>query len=664
MKKRKFIIWLNIVTICLSICAIAIGVYSITTATLNVNGAIGFIAHECNVDIVASMYGDSAESDSSTAASKASGVLRSEANAKEYGKIVVYRSTQALDLGSLYFYKTENGKISPITLSFSITNKSAYNYIDVKVNQDCISDISDNRIFIYAPNNGETLAPRETITITIQLQLQKDSTGNYSNLGSALNLSNTTLLNFEKSQAPAYLATDWKDKINTFNTDAFSSATSISFLNKIDDTILNGFDKTVSVGAVDEKSNAGNLTTSVTDVVAYYHSADKKIIIYSPARIYAPQNCGKMFMFAGFSANTTLMNLDLSNFDTSKVTDMVYMFYNCGALTSLKLSNFDTSSVTSMGGMFANCGALTSLKLSNFDTSKVTSMASMFYSCGALTSLDVSNFNTSNVISMASMFYGCGALTSLDVSNFNTSSVTNMSSMFGVCSKLTSLDVSNFNTSNVTNMNSTFSGCKALTSLDLRNFDTSKVIDMAYMFSGCSKLTSLDVSNFDTSKVTNMRYMFRVCEKLTSLDLRNFDTSIVTDMSYMFSGCSGLTSLNLSNFNTSIVKDMSHIFEKCEVLTSLDLSNFNTSKVKNMSNMFDSCSALEKIYVNSTNWKTDIVTSSSYMFKDCTNLVGGAGTTFDSSKIDKTYARIDGSSDANGNVLKGYLTDIEAKPTV
>ena len=181
MKKRKFIIWLNIVTICLSICAIAIGVYSITTATLNVNGAIGFTAHECNVDIVASMYGDSAASDSSTAASTVSGVLRSKANAKVYDTIGVYSSTETLNLGTLYFCdKTENGKISPITLSFSITNKSAYNYIDVKVNQDCISDISDKRIFIYAPNNGETLAPRETITITIQLQLQKDSTGNYS----------------------------------------------------------------------------------------------------------------------------------------------------------------------------------------------------------------------------------------------------------------------------------------------------------------------------------------------------------------------------------------------------------------------------------------------------------------------------------------------------
>ncbi len=42
------------------------------------------------------------------------------------------------------------------------------------------------------------------------------------------------------------------------------------------------------------------------------------------------------------------------------------------------------------------------------------------------------------------------------------------------------------------------------------------------------------------------------------------------------------------------------------------------------------------------------------MFKDSTKLQGGAGTTYNSSKIDKTYARIDG-----GTASPGYFT---AKP--
>lgn len=35
------------------------------------------------------------------------------------------------------------------------------------------------------------------------------------------------------------------------------------------------------------------------------------------------------------------------------------------------------------------------------------------------------------------------------------------------------------------------------------------------------------------------------------------------------------------------------------------------------------------------------VTSSTNMFKDCTSIVGGAGTVYDDSHIDKEYARVD-----------------------
>ena len=54
------------------------------------------------------------------------------------------------------------------------------------------------------------------------------------------------------------------------------------------------------------------------------------------------------------------------------------MFYGCSGLTSLNLSNFNTSKVTDMSGMFQNCANLESLDLSNFDTSKVTDMSNMF----------------------------------------------------------------------------------------------------------------------------------------------------------------------------------------------------------------------------------------------------------------------------------------------
>ena len=44
---------------------------------------------------------------------------------------------------------------------------------------------------------------------------------------------------------------------------------------------------------------------------------------------------------------------------TSRVKHTSSMFYNCYKLTSLDLSNFDTSNVTNMSSMFGSCSSLT-----------------------------------------------------------------------------------------------------------------------------------------------------------------------------------------------------------------------------------------------------------------------------------------------------------------
>ena len=94
------------------------------------------------------------------------------------------------------------------------------------------------------------------------------------------------------------------------------------------------------------------------------------------------------------------------------------MFYNCSSLISLDISNFDTSKIELMNEMFYNCYSLTSLNLSHFDTSKVTNIRYMFYNCSSLTSLDLSNFNTSQVVDMNSMFAGCVNLEYINLKNF------------------------------------------------------------------------------------------------------------------------------------------------------------------------------------------------------------------------------------------------------
>ena len=511
MKKRKFNILLNIAVLCMCVCAIAIGVYSAKTASLNVSGTIGFTAHNCKVRVLGKITGAvDASNNAITSNTSTPTINYIDTSNTSQGKLID-GTADTWSFGSIFFDDLNTDKyheVNDIVFTFTITNESAY-YVDVTVNQDCIND---NRIFIYAPNNGETLAPKDqtgsSVTLTVKLQLQKVN-GEYSSLNSVISLSNVTLLNFTKSNAPSYLATDWKSKIT-----GIFSATSISFVKEIDESIKSDSSYTqINVGAENATSNQSDLTsnTSVTDVVAYYNSTSKEVIVYSPARIYAPQNCREMF--AGF----TVSSLDVSNFDTSNVTNMGSMFSVFSA-TSLNLSNFDTSNVTNMSSMFFNCSELTSLNLNNFDTSNVKNMSGMFSSCGSLTSLDVSNFDTSNVTDMSSMFVSCDA-TSLDVSNFNTSSVTNMNQMFQACTKLTRLDVS--------------------------NFDTSKVKDMSSMFSYCGKFTNLDLSNFDTSNVTDMSSMFLSCSELKTIYVNSskwvISSGCDTDRMFEYSGCSAVT---------------------------------------------------------------------------------------------------------------------------
>jgi surface protein len=66
------------------------------------------------------------------------------------------------------------------------------------------------------------------------------------------------------------------------------------------------------------------------------------------------------------------------------------MFNICTDLTSLNVSNFDTSKVTKIYGMFRKCKSLTSLDCSSFDIGKITSSqetAGMFIGCESLTNL-------------------------------------------------------------------------------------------------------------------------------------------------------------------------------------------------------------------------------------------------------------------------------------
>lgn len=252
------------------------------------------------------------------------------------------------------------------------------------------------------------------------------------------------------------------------------------------------------------------------------------------------------YMNSMFTKCTSLETLDLSSFNTEKVTDMQTMFEGSMNLRTINLpKGFIGSNVTDLNGMFRGCASLTELDLSGSNAEKVKKMGSMFYGCVALSNLNLSGFKTGSLTEMRYLFSSCQSLESLDLSGFNTENVTSMESMFSQCSSLRSLDLSSFNTSKVIGMNLMFFNCTDLESIDLSSFDTENLQKMANMFYSCTKLETLDLSSFATPNMTSMRSAFQNCKNLKTIYVTSaFTTDKVTEGSYAFAGC-----VNLPNFN-------------------------------------------------------------------------------------------------------------------
>ena len=453
-----------------------------------------------------------------------------------------------------------------------------------------------------------------------------------------------------------------EDKIYIYGEDAIifneDSSYMFSYFKKINNFRLKGID-----------------TSNVTNMNHMFYVIESMVEV-DVSKFNTSKVTDMSYMFAGSENWGTWRNevnliksiKGLNKFNTSNVTTMKAMFHNAQELESVDVSSFDTSKVTDMSYMFSGyikqngnnlygdvfnddklgLNILSEINgLENFNTSKVTDMSYMFAANRDLNTLNLSNFNTTKVISMEGMFSNFRSLSSVDISKFNTNNVTNMSWMFAgnaynffhynknsggdfygnSLTEIVGLD--KLNTSNVTTMKGMFYLATNLSSVDVSNFNTGKVTDMSYMFSGyytghCERKNKLNIIGLDklnTSNVTTMKGMFAVNSSLGDLDLSNFDTSKVTDMSYMFHALKGTDTINLSSFITNKVTDMTYMFsgywhanrgDYNSISNIIGLSNFNTSNVTSMKGMFYGIPNITSL--NLTNFNTSKVTDMSYMF--------------------------------------------------
>lgn len=362
-----------------------------------------------------------------------------------------------------------------------------------------------------------------------------------------------------------------------------------------------------------------------------------------------------------FKKLTEIRNLDYLN--TSEVTNMEEMFYNCKALTSLDLSTFNTEKVTKMNGMFYGCESLTSLDLNSFNTDNVNDINEMFGYCSALTTIywDVDLSERIGLVS-TNMFRSCTSLKGGNGTEYNSGKIdASYARPDGINGKngyftykgeraYTVFDGDHTLTYYYDDQRDTHTGDGVVTEL----YEPEKGHDQNRFAGYADKVRKAVIDkSFKNAKLTSLANMFdgndynlTLLEEIEGLD--NIDFSEVTDMYAMFYGCSSLTGIDLISFNTDKVTDMAYMFRNCSSLELLYLMTFNIGKVENMDGMFASCSALKTICCDK-NWsESTTLTTSVLMFDGCTALEGGNRTKYDAAHKDVAYARPDGVDDKAG----------------
>ena len=223
---------------------------------------------------------------------------------------------------------------------------------------------------------------------------------------------------------------------------------------------------------------------SLQDKLIKIYNKDKEQIqeLRIEGKMKLPKDSSYMFNYADnpyydtfkLSSSRIMHIVGFENIDTSDVENMSYMF--CTDY-DLDLSTWNTSKVTNMQGMFSWCRCNINFG-TNFDTSNVTDMSHMFDNY-TYEKLDLSSFNTYNVKSMNNMFSST-KMEYLDLSSFDTYNVEDMGEMFAG-SEVETINNPNFRT-------------KPGLSLNLSHmFDTSQIRKI--------DLSGLDVTNGNGTEI-------------------------------------------------------------------------------------------------------------------------------------------------------------------
>ena len=560
MKRRKLGLIFNIVAICLSVCAIAIGIYSLTTSSLTINGSVGFTAHECRVYVSGYMYG---HADTSTGAAykepkndaeKRYLTYSGNKKATDEDPMIVSNNNQSLSFniaeGNGVYFSSEvfDNTIKPIVIVLRVAN-ATQNMVLVKdktvVGTSAQYEVTCNNsaYMLYADEDDKS-----TI-ITYKLLPKKDNSGNYVQITTpvAVNLS----VSFEKYE--------------DISKEGFTLDSAKKTITNVPATQNGGTDLLI----IPSKFSDDN-TVYTTFGEEYIYVSSENVRKYT--KIILLKGITTISQFSFYVSNS-LKSIVIPN---SVQTIGQYAFKDCNLLTSITTPQ----NVTTIDHhAFSGCSALISASILGCKNMG----ANLFEGCTKLTSITfgngVTNIGERSLISCTwnmsvtipnsvtsiknNAFSGSTGITSITIPG----SVTSIEEYaFKECSGLKSLIVE-YGTTSIGEY--AFSGCTSLDNIIIPSSVTSVGTDA---FRNVPFLTNLQKSESkgiytcsDGGKIA-----LQVPVDITSIDL----TGVYYIVDSALLGCTKLNSVTMSNSLKFIGKNA---FFACEKLTAITIPNSVTS---------------------------------------------------------------------------------------
>lgn len=310
-----------------------------------------------------------------------------------------------------------------------------------------------------------------------------------------------------------------------------------------------------------------------------------------------------------------LRSLDLTNTDTSLVTDLSNAMSDLPLLQTVNLAGSDFSKVTHADQMFVNDRALQLVTgLNGVDFSNLQSANELFANTSNLKSVDLTGVRFSDQLkSMAGLFDRSGVKI-INFANANFNGVTDFSRAFANTSdlqqinglhanqvenlahvfdgsQLATVDFGMFNGQHVKDLDSALANMPNLVQVDgLRAFaaeNNGQIENLHGFVQNDSKLQQLALDGFyRTDKLTDLSQAFKNTG-LKVLDLSAINPTKVTSMREMASDNSNLTLVMLGDqFNAASVTDLTRAFANDPKLTSFDLTSFKTGAKVDANEMF------------------------------------------------------------------------------